>query len=44
MAKCRDLGVVCLETMAVGVGMNETPSEGEANSTTIGRILGNSLS
>lgn len=38
------MGVVCLEMMAVGVGMNEMPSEGGTNSTAMGRILENSRS
>lgn len=38
-----DLGVVYLEVMAMGVGMNEMPWEGGTNSTAMGRTLGNSI-
>lgn len=44
VSKCRDMGIVCLEMMALGVRMNETPSEGGANSIARSRILGNSIS
>lgn len=43
-ARFRDLGVICLEVMTVGVEMVEVPWEGRTKSTAMDRVWGNSTS